>query len=892
MVRLTDAPYIDADRVQSNLRFSCIDSFPDFEETGASILSDAIFEAADRQMVDLIGRLSKASREFQISVRDNAVSGRCLVLLQAIERHTASQSESTAAIRVAEREFLRRYRRIAAAEHGSLKPPDFEKRRLVPIHDLYVAPNVTENAVPPARTLSIWEFGCCVDRFVLLGDPGGGKSTAVSVLINKMAQEESARVPFLVVPSEYARADPPEGSVLDYIEVRLRVHYQCAPPVGLVERLLLAGKAIVFFDGLDGLVDGRRRGEVSQLVENFCLHYPQTPVLVTSRRIGYEQAQLDPLQFSVFQLADFSASQSEEYATKWFRQEWELGGQEPDAWSTSFIAESESIPDLRSNPLMLALLCILYRGEGSLPRNRPSVYERCSMLLFAEWDSNGSVNVDLRARDLIEPILQYLANWLFTKGDLTWIVTEDQLVSETRDYLLGHHYEQTSEAIRVAREFVTFCKGRAWVFSEVGKTGDGQPLFAFSHRTFLEYFTASYLASICDTPEQLAEKLAPHIARAEWDVVAQLAIQIMNRVTENGGARFYDALLARSMTEVDRVRNILSFSARCLDFIDLPPKIIRVLANKSLQRFLADPSCPEDVVPLGWLMFCKNKNVRDVVAYQVSSDLKGMLGAPHSGGYKSALHLVLAMHIPVWYCQRMPESGTIRHIELAKYWGEVSDSLAIDLRHLIVAAAQRDKSVWYSAYHRGWVSASDFECSPEVLVAVLFAGDVPTGIADSRWENSPAFSLARAFVGGRKRYGEVQASELEEIVNIIEYMGNPPWISDVLIGAESPFADLMAVAEDEAGGDQIRNLSLKAWTGAALLVALLFEARLSYGSTRLESWCEYLGCLSWFGPYLRHRGRTGSSEFLKPLHFYGEFESLMYDWACARIDFIARPSIR
>ena len=29
-----------------------------------------------------------------------------------------------------------------------------------------------------------------------------------------------------------------------------------------------------------------------------------------------------------------------------------------------------SVRDLRSNPLLLSLMCILYRGEGSLPRNR------------------------------------------------------------------------------------------------------------------------------------------------------------------------------------------------------------------------------------------------------------------------------------------------------------------------------------------------------------------------------------------------------------------------------------------------------------------------------------------------------------------------------------------
>ena len=50
----------------------------------------------------------------------------------------------------------------------------------------------------------------------------------------------------------------------------------------------------------------------------------------------------------------------------------------------AFISESASVADLRSNPLMLALLCILYRGAGSLPRNRTEVYEQCASMLYPQ----------------------------------------------------------------------------------------------------------------------------------------------------------------------------------------------------------------------------------------------------------------------------------------------------------------------------------------------------------------------------------------------------------------------------------------------------------------------------------------------------------------------------
>jgi hypothetical protein len=45
---------------------------------------------------------------------------------------------------------------------------------------------------------------------------------------------------------------------------------------------------------------------------------PQVPVLVTSRRTGYEQAPLDPSIFSVYHLAELNENKVREYTHKWF----------------------------------------------------------------------------------------------------------------------------------------------------------------------------------------------------------------------------------------------------------------------------------------------------------------------------------------------------------------------------------------------------------------------------------------------------------------------------------------------------------------------------------------------------------------------------------------------
>jgi predicted NACHT family NTPase len=320
------------------------------------------------------------------------------------------------------------------------------------------------------------------------------------------ARDADSAVPFLVTLREFAADDPPARSVAGFIEHRLDTFYQCRPPTGLVERLLLEGTAMVIFDGLDELVDTTRRAEIASIVELFCAEFPLAPVLVTSRVVGYDQARLDPQQFAVYRVTDFDEDRVKEYVTRWFGQEEGVAADEAAHLAETFMVESAEVPDLRANPLMLALMCILYRGEGSIPRSRPEVYEECARLLFTKWDARRKIHVELRARNLIEPALRHLAFWILTRDETSATVSMRELIAETAMFL-RLRFEDEAEAEEAAREFVDFCRGRAWVFRDAGTTAQGEELYTFTHRTFMEYFAAAYLAADCDSPEELAKRL-------------------------------------------------------------------------------------------------------------------------------------------------------------------------------------------------------------------------------------------------------------------------------------------------------------------------------------------------------------------------------------------------
>jgi hypothetical protein len=485
-------------------------------------------------------------------------------------------------------DYLDIYRRQLRRATRHITPPDFDRRKTVPIEELYVRPIImlenSRNDQSQVRAVEI--LAAELDRTVLLGDPGNGKSTAAQVLLYESSTDPSAPIPFLVVLRDFAGSGI-EVSVVDYLNVRLANVYQCPPPAGLIEQLLECGQALIIFDGLDELLDTSQRRSVTDAVDLFCNRYPLNRVLVTSRRVGYWQAPMDERQFQVLTLSGFSDDQVEDYVRKWFAQE-DISSSEADQWTAAFMDESSQVRDLTRTPLLLALMCIIYRGDGYLPRNRPSVYERCAITLFDKWDHSRGIHADLRVGQLVDSAVKHLAYWLFVT-DTGDGVTETDLVREATSYLHRRSFELEEDARAAALEFVEFCRGRAWVFSDVGTTADGESLYKFTHRTFLEYFAAHYVVKTSDTPELLAATLGPKVSNAEWDVVAQLALQICDKNHEDGADRAIANLLKQPISpDVQSHAHLLSFIARCLSFVQVSPAIVRRLTRESLAQLNGD----------------------------------------------------------------------------------------------------------------------------------------------------------------------------------------------------------------------------------------------------------------------------------------------------------------
>ena len=813
--------------------------------------------------------------------------------LQGVERHDALPQSGWPG-RQFETDFLARYRRQVIEYHGKLEPPDFEHRRRVPVADLYVPPAIVQiiRSSPqlPPRGVTLEQLGEEIGRTVLLGDPGSGKTTAAQVLMHDQAAKAPGRVPFMVTLREFA-AIATQRSVAGYLQDKLENFYQVPAPPGSVERLLLSGAALVIFDGLDELADPTHRGNLTAIIERFCAEYPQTPVLVTSRLVGYEQTRLDNRQFTRYRLGGFDDQQVADYVRKWFAQEDALLPEEAYRQATAFLSESESLPDLRANPLMLALMCVLYRGEGSIPRNRPDVYAQCTALLFRKWDARRHIDIQLRARSQTEPAIRHLAYWLFTRGQEQPTVSEPELLHETSTFLYDHGFEDRDNALDAAQEFIAFCRNRAWVFSDAGTNADGQRLYAFTHRTFLEYFAAAYLAAVYDSPEDLARELAPRIARQEWEVVAELAIQIKSNNSDRGAQRVYAALLDEDSRSLREHSNILQFLARCVRFIEPPPRTVRELTVATLDHlFGGDISDEIRYLPLSWLL-ASCVNCCDTVKAEFTTRIADMVSSCDQDVHLNGLRLAVWVSRGAVFLRSgrlvVPAKAPER---IADFWDEFAFQNAKTHAADITAAASSDEGMLYASLRHRFLTVRDVLAAPGSDLTPLFTNHNAV-IFNALWTSyldylvgAAARGWGRAIHSGLPRASEESMSEdFAAIGHFLIDHPEPPWLSACLSSRWEPVS-LFGEDESVSGPGVFEAKDPIIYLGVA--ATILIAAEMTRNRNLPTEGDLPLGSFSDLYPYILLRWGHEQGAQLPELPLPERFQRLFRAWASQRTDFI------
>jgi predicted NACHT family NTPase len=176
-------------------------------------------------------------------------------------------------------------------------------------------------------------------HLVILGDPGAGKSClaryiGLSLLegfgprqdqpdgpLRHWVQAFAGRLPFLIELRRFLtwEAKNGEGGFLGYLH-----HLGSDRGFGLnradLDRHLRTAPSLLIFDGLDEVIDPKKRDDVAEAITGFARTYAPTRVIVTSRIAGFDQRPFiqRTIAFNLATLEDLDLPQIETFCKTWF----------------------------------------------------------------------------------------------------------------------------------------------------------------------------------------------------------------------------------------------------------------------------------------------------------------------------------------------------------------------------------------------------------------------------------------------------------------------------------------------------------------------------------------------------------------------------------------------
>jgi len=221
-------------------------------------------------------------------------------------------------------------------------------------------------------------------------------------------------------------------------------------------------------------------------------------------------------------------------------------------------------------------MCNIFRGVGYIPQNRADLYERCAVMLFEEWDHSRGIDSGGPLRADARFALQDIAYWTLTTPSLSSGIPEGLLKERLTRFLTVNRYGSDSMAADAAAELLLLWRGRAWILTDLG-SDTLHPIYQFTHRTFQEYFAATYLSRVSVSPKELWRKIRKKAISGQWDVVAQIAIQAYNTASAGATDKIYDSIIRDVKNDKHDAIEELLFACQNLDALAPGPRVIQQL---------------------------------------------------------------------------------------------------------------------------------------------------------------------------------------------------------------------------------------------------------------------------------------------------------------------------
>ncbi len=358
-------------------------------------------------------------------------------------------------------------------------------------------------------------------RLYILGKPGAGKTTFLKYLVHQTVQEKLGRVPIFVTLKDWADKG---GDLLTFIARQFDIcQFPDAAP--FIEYLLETGHAVLLLDGLDEVnLEKGVRDQLMTDLRDFCKKYDKTQAILTCRVAATDYSFTD---FTYVEMADFNDGQMTVYARNWFRK----SGKAEQFLQEFQKPDNQGVRDLGRSPLLLSLICLAYDTTLHIPQRRVELYEEALDALLKKWDAERNIRRDEIYKHLSlghkRKLFAALASRAFEKGDIFF--PKRQLVAEIESFLqklpaADLKDDPDGEAVLKAIE------AQHSILTE-----RAHHIYAFSHLTFQEYYTAK--AIVDNARHGTLDTLMPHLTDPRWREVFLLTASLLDEADD-----FFDLL--------------------------------------------------------------------------------------------------------------------------------------------------------------------------------------------------------------------------------------------------------------------------------------------------------------------------------------------------------------
>lgn len=462
-------------------------------------------------------------------------------------------------------------------EKGS-SDEDKKKRRPLPIIS-----TLESGSVPITKVINSND----VNRIVILGHPGSGKSTIVQFLCLEASKKYAATkkvelIPFRVIIRNYVSEKKKRSGdyeIIEYIHDEVGSHLRGQCPRGFINFCLSQQNSIVIFDGLDEVPKLEDREGVRSEVLSFAGRFDKARYIVTSRIVGYEQASLDMNRFLHVELQPLRHSQVENFVLNWYRER-EREPERRKMRTKSFLKalESPAVGQLAQNPLLLTIMSLVHRAEADLPRQRVLLYEKCVEAFLINRDrARGLLSYD---EVEIRKCHEYLGYWMHSRGrregdQIT--VGIAQLKAKLAEFMSSDSALPFSLHLKKVDEFVDAARRRVGLIVE-----RSQGVFAFGHRSFQEYFAASFLTSVNYGIDQLWASICERVFDPYWHEVILLLAGRLGFTSHRG----LNDLVERILEAEPNVKSLLLAAGIANDMAPINGTLLMKISDQLIEALL------------------------------------------------------------------------------------------------------------------------------------------------------------------------------------------------------------------------------------------------------------------------------------------------------------------